>query len=378
MIGMRICYVSSTLSIHDKRFWEKFVEKGYETHVVSFTNKKINKMEGITFHSFPIEFGEESLTLAGGVKLMPDMIRATTFLKKILKQIKPDILHAGFVQKDGFPSALTGYHPLLLMPWGSDILVHPKKSFLIKMLTKFILRRADMITCDAEFVKREIIRISGYPEDKIVVFPWGIDLKKFNPDFENGFDTRKRLGWEDKKILIMTRPFKPVYGIGYFLNSLTKVVKEVPDVRILLCGDGPLKDEFVEFVRKHSLDDYVFFAGLIPNDELPKYYNAAVMYVSTSLSDGTSLSLLEAMACGLPAIVTDVPAIMEWVVDGENGFVVPRKDSKILAEKLIRLLQDETMQKDVARKNIKIAKERADWDKNFEKLVGIYEALSRR
>jgi len=377
MIGMRICYVSSTLSNHDKRFLEKFVEKRYEVHVVSFTNVRMGDMDGITFHSFPIEFGEESLTLAGGVKLVPDMIRATTFLRKVLKEIKPDVLHAGFVQKDGFPSALTGYHPFLLMPWGSDILVHPKKSFLIKMLTKFTLRRADMITCDAEFVKREIIRISGYPEDKIVVFPWGIDLNKFHPG-EEGSDIRKRLAWEDKKILIMTRPFKPVYGIEYFLNSLTKVVKDVPSVRILLCGDGPLKDKFVEFVRKHSLDDYVFFAGLIPNEELPKYYNAADVYVSTSLSDGTSLSLLEAMACGLPTVVTDVPANLEWIVDGENGFVVPRRDSKILAEKLVQLLQDETRQKAFRNKNIKIAKERADWDKNFEKLVGVYETLLRR
>ena len=377
MIGMRICYVSSTLSNHDKRFLEKFVEKRYEVHVVSFTNVRIGDMDGITFHSFPIEFGEESLTLTGGVKLVPDMIRAATFLRKVLKEIKPDVLHAGFVQKDGFPSALTGYHPFLLMPWGSDILVHPKKSFLIKMLTKFTLRRADMITCDAEFVKREIIRISGYPEDKIVVFPWGIDLNKFHPG-EEGSDIRKRLAWEDKKILIMTRPFKPVYGIEYFLNSLTKVVKDVPSVRILLCGDGPLKDKFVEFVRKHSLDDYVFFAGLIPNEELPKYYNAADVYVSTSLSDGTSLSLLEAMACGLPTVVTDVPANLEWIVDGENGFVVPRRDSKILAEKLVQLLQDETRQKAFRNKNIKIAKERADWDKNFEKLVGVYETLLRR
>ena len=378
MIGMRICYVSSTLSIHDRRFIDKFMEKGYEVHVVSFTNIRMGDMDGITFHSFPIEFGEESLTLAGGVKLVPDMIRATTFLRKVLKEIKPDILHAGFVQKDGFPSALTGYHPFLLMPWGSDILVHPKKSFLIKMLTKFTLRRADRITCDAEFVKREIIRISGFPEDKIVVFPWGIDLKKFNPDFENGFDTRKRLSWGDKKILIMTRPFKLVYGIEYFLNALTKVVKEVPDVRILLCGDGPLKEGFIRFVKEHSLDDYVFFAGLIPNDELPKYYNAADVYVSTSLSDGTSLSLLEAMACGLPTVVTDVPANLEWVVDGENGSVVPRRDSKALSEKLIRLLRDETMQKEFARKNIKIAKERADWNRNFEKLIGMYETLSMR
>jgi glycosyltransferase involved in cell wall biosynthesis len=161
----------------------------------------------------------------------------------------------------------------------------------------------------------------------------------------------------------------------YFLKSLPSLIKAVPNVRIILCGDDPLRNKFERFVKNCGIEDRVHFAGFVDNDGLPKYYNSADIYVSTSLSDGTSLSLLEAMASGLPVVVTDVPAIKEWVQDGKNGFVVPRRDSKTLAKKIVQLLQDETRQKEFGDKNIKIAKERADGDKNFEKLERIYTRL---
>jgi glycosyltransferase involved in cell wall biosynthesis len=363
---MKICYVASGLSIHNQRFIDKFIEKGYETHVISFGKLKPMSIEGIKFYN--IHLGPTLL------KGLPNIIYVI-FLRKLLRKIKPDILHGGWVQGDGFISALVGDHPFLLMPWGSDILISPKESTENRIITKFTLKRADMITCDCEFVKKEIIKLSGYPEDKIITFPWGIDLKKFNSNID-GSGIRNKLGWEDKKILIMTRSFRPVYGIEYFLNALPEVIKEVPDTRVILCGDGPLRNEFTQFVENHKLNNYVFFAGNVPNEDLSKYLNTADIYVSTSLSDGTSLSLLEAMACGLPTVVTDVPANLEWIEDRKNGFVVPRKDSKIVAEKLIQLLQDETLQKDFSRENIKIARESADWDKNFGKLERIYEKLT--
>jgi glycosyltransferase involved in cell wall biosynthesis len=362
---MRICYVSSNQSIHDKRFIDKFIEQGYKTHVVSFSNNKAIRTDGIKFYNFHIE--------SNLLKVWP-ITRYVFFLRKLLKKIKPDVLHGGWVRGDGFISALAGYHPFLLMPWGSDILIYPKESIVTKMITKFTLKRADMITCDCEVVKREIIKLSGYPEDKIITFPQGIDLKKFNSNIHDS-EIRNKLGWEDKRILIMTRNFSPVYGIEYFLSALPEVIEKDPNTRVILCGDGPLKNKFIEFLKEHNLDKYVFFAGHVENDELPKYLNAADIYISTSLSDGTSLSLLEAMACGLPTVVTDVPANREWVEDGKNGYIVPRKDSIIVAKKLVQLLQDETRQKKFGRENIKIAKERADWDKNFEKLERIYKCL---
>ena len=108
---------------------------------------------------------------------------------------------------------------------------------------------------------------------------------------------------------------------------------------------------------------------------MAEYYNASDIYVSTSLSDGTSVAMLEAMACGLPVVVSDVPSNYEWIDNGINGYIITRKDSSVLAERIIKLLNNENLQQEMGQRNLQIAKERADWEKNFDILEGIYQNL---
>jgi len=337
---MKICYVMAKWqSIHDQRFLDKFKEKNIEV-----------------------------CTTRVGIKTaILDYFR----LKRILKKEKPDILHGGWIFGSGFVSALTKYHPFLLMPWGSDILINSYENLLYKKVAQYSINSADMITCDAEHVKNEIIRLSGYSKNKIIVSPWGIDLKRFN--IYNTSDTLNLS--RNRKRIILTRNFEEVYGIEYFLKALPKVIKEVPETRVLLCGKGRLESKFRNLIKKEKLENYMYFIGDVPNEKLPHYLNMSDLYVSPSLSDGTSLSLLEAMACELPCVVTDNPAICEWIENDKNGYIVPKRDSKILAERIINLLQDENKMEEFGRKNGQIAKKRADWNKNFDKLLGIYKEL---
>jgi len=366
---MKVLYASDADSIHDQRFLEKFVEAGYKTHVVTFSKNPI-RVRGITYHNLPLEIRGYS------PKSALRMARGYFFLKKVLQKVKPDVLHGGWVQKYGYLCALANYHPFILMPWGSDILIDPKKSSLIKSITKFTIKNADWITCDAEYVKNKIIEMTGYPSGKITVFPWGIDLKKFNPGARS--DVRSKLGWKDKRILVMTRPFKPIYGIEYFLQALPEVIKKNPDVRVILCGDGPLKSKFEEYVKKHEMKRHVHFAGFVENDELPKYYNAADIYVSTSLSDGTSLCLLEALACGLPVVVSDLPTNREWVTNGVGGLLIPKKNSRRTANEINSLLKDRRAREKMGKNNLGVARRRANWDKNFRVLEKIFWAMTKK
>lgn len=370
---MRILYLTVGGSIHDYRFLTKLVERGYET-CYAYLNP--NGAE----YSIP---GVKPCYLGYDVKesdnqLIKTVARFRSYQNfcRLLKEFRPDVVHAGSVQSAGLMATVSRYHPLLLMPWGSDILLNPQKNRIFKMITQYVLRRADMITCDAEEIKRRIVELVGYPAEKIVVFPWGIDLKLFRPCKELGEATRQNLGWQDAKILIMTRSFKPVYGIEYFLKALPRVFREIPQARALLIGSGPLEPRLRALAQELGIIDRVRFLGKIPNHELPKYFNAADIYVSSSLSDGTSLSLLEAFACALPVVVTDVPAILEWVEDGVNGLVVPRQSSERLAEAIIALLQDKRHAQKMGEKNLALARERADWDQNFSKLEEIYQQLA--
>ena len=154
-----------------------------------------------------------------------------------------------------------------------------------------------------------------------------------------------------------------------------KLIKKNNNVRVLLCGDGPLKNDFEKYILENGLGEYVYFVGHVENDDMPKYLAASDIYVSTSLSDSTSISLLEAMACGLPVVVTNIDGNKDWITNGDNGFLVSKEDHHQVYEKLTLLLNDSDLREEFGRRNLEIARDRADWNKNFGKLEGIYDKL---
>lgn len=327
---MKLCYVmTKNTSIHDQRF----LDKAKENNIRVYTIRVGLKTSGVDYFR----------------------------LKRLLKQKKPDIIQGGWLLSSGFVSALSNYHPFILYPFASDILLRPHENFLYKKIVQFTLKRADHIICDAEHLKKEILRLIDL--DNISVIPRGVDLTQFNNKIKVS---------GNKKWIIITRNFEPIYGIEYFLDAVPKILEEVPEVRVILCGKGSLEDKLKRIVKNKKLEKYVYFVGHIPHEKIQWYLNVADVYVSPSLSDGTSVSLLEAMACKLPCIVTDIPAIKEWIKDGVNGYVVPKRNSEILADKIIELLQDSKKRKLFGERNRKIVEKRADWNKNFEEVTKIW------
>lgn len=367
---MRICYVSNILYMHDQRFLRKLTEAGYETWLVTYRNDdipaQIAEIEGLNIIHVRPKYLRRLQKYLHGTKVF--------HFRQLLKRIQPDILHSGYVWNDGFLAALSGFHPHLSMPWGSDVLTQPDESRICRWIVRYTLSRADMITCDAERVKEKIIELSGYRPEKIVVFPWGLELEMFNPQVD-GSQIRNELGWEENRVLIMNREMNSKNNVACFIEALSAVVRESPDTRVLLLGSGIMHDQIRELVRRNGLEQYVHFAGWVSIHDMPKYLRASDIYVSCALMDGSSMSLLEAMACSLPVVVTDIPSILEWIDDGYNGLVVPRRDSEALAVKILELLQDSSLRQRMSERNIHIARQRADWDRNFAKLEHIYHRL---
>jgi glycosyltransferase involved in cell wall biosynthesis len=293
----------------------------------------------------------------------------------VIKKVKPDLVHGCYALKYGFYGALSGFHPFLLIAWGSDILVGPRNSLLLRKIARYAIKKADMVYCDSITVKKGILSIAPYPEEEIVVFPQlGVDTSIFNPHNDASI-IRSRLGWEDKKILIMTRLLYPVYGIEYFLQALAEVFAAVPEARAIIGGIGPLDQELKNMAMRLGIKDRISFEGWIKYEDIPKYLNSSTVYVSTSLSDGTSISLLEAIACGLPVVVTDVPSNLEWIQDGFNGFVVPRGETKELAQRLIAILTNDELREKFRERNLTQYKNKIDLDMNFNRLIAVYKKL---
>jgi glycosyltransferase involved in cell wall biosynthesis len=293
--------------------------------------------------------------------------------KKVYNDFNPDIIHSGYAWQVGILPSMLNIHPHLSMPWGSDILVEPDKYFFIKPFVKKVVNQCDHIHCDAQFVKKKVMEDYHVPAEKITVFPRGIELEKFLPGDKSV--CRKELGLDENKfILIFNRHLNPIYGINDLLEGFKIFSNGKNDVLMIMVSDGILKKETDRFIIDNNLNAKIKIIGKIPNSQISAYLNASDVYISTSLSDGTSLSLLEAMAMGLGIIVTAVPSIKEWI-NGENGFVVPIGGRQKIADAIESYYQNRSLISIHGQKNIRIANDRADWNKNYLKLREVYSRL---
>lgn len=361
---MKILYLTSNGGIHDYRFLKKLAGD-YEVLLLHYSSSNlIEEIQDIK--------GLKIISKRSVVRSFP-LLSEYFHFKKCVADFKPGLIHSGYVWQVGILPALLDFHPHLSMPWGSDILTEPGRHFLLKALTRKTMRQCGHIQCDAEFVKQKIISDYKTPPEKITVFPWGIELGLFKPADKTG--CRKKLNLDENAfVVIFNRALENVYGIENLLEGFREFSKDKKDVKLLLVSDGSKKDFVNAFIRSNDLEQKIEFVGRITNNELPLYLNASDVYLSTSLSDGTSLSLLEAMACGLGIVVTDLPAIREWIND-ENGIIAGVNNSGSVSAALEKYYENRKLIKIHGDKNLEIAKKRCNWDINYRHLKKIYDDL---
>jgi glycosyltransferase involved in cell wall biosynthesis len=297
-------------------------------------------------------------------------------LQSVLKEVRPSLIHAGPIQSAGYLAALSDFHPLLMMSWGSDLLVDAERNAEWMQATEFTLRRADAFFCDCDTVRHKASEFRSFSDTQIVQFPWGIKQGAFSPTGPvPSLDTFTRQ--PATTTFIYTRSYDPLYGSDVLLQGFVEAHKNDPSLRLLLVGAGSQDESILNFVRAHNLERKIVLAGPQPAEDLPKWFRAADVYISCAKSDGTSISLLEAMATGLPVIVTDIPSNREWVDEPDNGWLAHAGSAKSVAKKMgcaagLTL----TERQKISDNNRRIVSERADWDKNFPRLFDAYDRLT--
>ena len=371
---MKILYLSSGATIHDEQFLNKFGTSRHEFCFASMHRHLRPMPEGIPYHYL----GGDDRSIPGTAGRAFLAARMLSRLRTLVRRWRPDLIHAGPVNTAAPLAVALGFRPLLLMPWGSDVLVFPGKSLTTRLIVRHTLRQAALITCDARIVRDRIVQLASYPAEKIVIFPWGIDLERFQPRATDRERVRAELGLGGGPVIFMNRTFRPIYGVEYFLRALPSLLARWPDAVVVLAGDGPSKDALISLASDLGLSARIKFVGVVDNALMPGLLNAADVYVSSSLSDGTSISLLEAMACGLPVVLSDLPSNREWVDGGQNGLLVAPRDSQGLADAISRLLDDPSLRQAMGRRNVEITRERADWDRNYAQLEGMFDRIGPR
>ncbi len=351
---MRICYLADAGSVLIQMRVGYFAQKGHEVNLISFRQGKI---EGVNFHymrpPIPISY---NLSYILRIPKIRSLVRA----------IKPDILHAYYATSYGLIGACCDYEPIIISCIGSDIMMNPQKLMLYKWITKYALMKATYITSVSRPITDRIIKLGIEPK-KIRTFPFGIDPQKF-------FATSQ----DDKKFALLSiRSLEPIYNIETILKGFSFLRKEGFEGRLVIVGGGPEEKRLKKLAKNLGISDYLDFVGVAPHHKVAEYLRASQIYLSMSLSDGASTSFLEAMACGAFPIVSDIPANREWIIHGENGFLVSPLDSRELARCVMQAFNNPNLMETAAKMNFELIRNKAILQKNLEKMESIYHLMMK-
>ena len=285
------------------------------------------------------------------------MWRNVQILRKIIKEEQPDIIHVHQANAYGFITALAnrGRRPLVVTTWGSDVLTLPHTSFLHRWMVQYILKSADAITADAKFMADAINELVG--PTPVVIANFGVEIA-----------TKESILPRDK-VIYSNRMHEPLYRIDEIILQAAPFLLANPAWKLRIAASGSETERLKQLAEQHLPVSSVEFIGFQSATENRENYLRSTVYVSIPNTDGTSISLLEAMAYGCLPIVSDLPANREWIESGVNGII----SSGNLSTELTQILEMDAAS--IQGSNANIIEEKATKKANKLKFEAVYDRI---
>jgi L-malate glycosyltransferase len=382
---MKIAYLAAASAIHTVRWVNALAQRGWTIFLITMHEGEEPLHEKVQLFKLPISapFGYFS---------------NVPFLKKLLKQLQPDLLHVHYATGYGTLGRLCGFQPVMLSVWGSDIFEFPKKSrwhrlWLVKNLqsatqiasTSQIMATATRKLCN-DFLEQKRQLFPNFPIKKggmssfrkpIAITPFGIDTRLFCPHSK----------LRDNKVFKIgtVKTLAPKYGIDTLIHAFyqlrnTLAKRQSPlaqQLRLGIAGDGPQLAELQALVTQLGLNEVTEFVGYLPYAQVPAYLNQLDIYVAASRLDSESfgVAILEAAACGLPVVVSRVGGLPEVVEDGIMGLIVEKDNAEQFATALLTLVENPALCQQMGKSGRQHIIENYEWQDSVRILETIYQSM---
>ncbi|HOS45981.1 MAG TPA: glycosyltransferase [Paludibacter sp.] len=354
-------------------------------------SKDYEEMSGLRVFRFPyfMRRWENLATHSGGILnrlranplnylLVPIFLLGQLLaLIRLLRHERFDLIHAHWLIPQGLISVLgiilsRRKIPLVCTSHGGDLFALQNGFF--QRLKRWVMDSSAVLTVVSTAMKKMVVEM-GVDREKVGVIPMGVDLRnKFIPD-----DNVKR---NDTEILFVGRLVEKK-GVRHLLEALPSVLDRYPNAWLTIAGAGPLEEDLRILAQRLDLREKIDFLGMVSQDQLPILYRRAVLAVfpfvvaESGDQEGFGLVQVEAMGCECPVIAGDLPAIHDSITNEESGLLVPSGNSELLADMIIRALNDSELCCRLAREGRKRVVEKFDWGVIAEKYVDLFKKMIR-
>lgn len=359
---MKIVLLSGASSIHTIRWANGLCSAGHDVHVITQQKACEAFLPEVIVHEFP------SRGILGYFLIVPAV-------KKLIMNIKPDIVNAHYASGYATTARLVNYHPWILSVWGSDVYIFPYRSSIHKWLVKTNLYAADAVASTSNSMALQTRSIA--PKlNQIPITPFGVDFDKFAKYSESSkIDKHKPI------VIGTVKSLSDTYGIDLLIKSFALVYRKFLAndegtanlLQLRIVGSGPKLKELEELAKNEGVSDITTFVGRVEHEQVPSELSKLDIYVALSRSESFGVAIIEAGATGKPVVVSDVGGLPEVVLDNQTGFIVPTEDPQAAAIKIEELVLNEELRLKIGKKGQLHVQNTYDWGVCLNLMKGVYD-----
>ena len=329
-------------SIHTIRWANVLVEKGHEVHLVSQQAAIDDLGDSVTVYRFP-NFGSLGYFLL------------VFYVRRLIRKLKPDLINAHYASGYSTTARLSGA-PFMLSIWGSDVYKFPYRSKLHHYLVRKNIMAATLIASTSQAMAEQIRAVAPKVK-RLVLTPFGVDMSMFTP-------AQSSQEAPNEPVVIGTvKGLTPLYGVDILIRAFAGAKNQRPNVplKLRIVGDGSLKAELEHLVQQQGIAKVTDFVGRVPHSQVPEQLRKLDVYVALSRSESFGVAVLEASACGVPVLVSNVGGLPEVVIPGETGHIVPGDNVDAATEALLDLIDSKTLREEMGAAGVRFVQEHYSW-----------------
>lgn len=355
---LRLLFVGNVDSIHVRRWAGFFAARGHDVHAAGLWGPTAEDADA------PFEvhrLGRPKTAFLG--------------LRHLAQHLRSQVVHAHYLTYYGWIARAALIDPYAVTLWGSDVLIDLPASRLRRTWARLVLHGAACVTADSEEIVNTAVRLGANPS-RTHQIQFGVDTSRFSPG-PPPVELLAHLGLAGRRMIFSPRSIAPLYRTLVAVHALHGLPEDVVLVGSLAGADPAYADLVTSTAAEWGLGDQIRLLPAIPHDEIAGYYRASNVVLSIPASDGTPVSVLEALATGTPVVATDLPAVRPWLGSCGARFLVAVDDVAATRAALLRALDMSAEERLLcAADGRAVVVQRGDYSLNMLRVEAIYRELA--